>query len=416
MKKLIFALFFLVGAAACASAQGCATISYGAEDGLGEQNYTDIFQDSRGFLWVGSYSGGVNRFDGKHWKNYNIKDGLTYHTVENIFEDAEGFIWLLNNDLNRYSIFSLESEQFLKIEPDTKALDNNTFYDRFQKKVFRVGDYPQLALFVFDYATLQFIPTGTQLMDSNTSSHYTKFEHIWSDYFKHRYIIRLVNDSTHAHDTYEWMSGVLSPIILQKNTALDTKHLGVLNSDGSGILYALYKENLYTYQSEKWEQHPYPHLSDRYGSQPNPIVLDKPILWDFNPSNGTFVSIYSIVGDKRFLICDYDAQTLCVLRTTIYESSSLPHRIFCDKAGTYWISTESEVLRVLPYQMQLPKDAPGMMPETWCVVQSPSDGAIWLASYMKGLARFDGAFMHPQPKGMFVGKYDDGSLDRKSVV
>ncbi len=49
---------------------------YTVHDGLLQQQVMAVYQDDRGFLWIGSKRG-VSRFDGKEFKNYHQADGLS---------------------------------------------------------------------------------------------------------------------------------------------------------------------------------------------------------------------------------------------------------------------------------------------------------------------------------------------------
>ncbi|HBS89130.1 MAG TPA: hypothetical protein DEA97_21465 [Bacteroidales bacterium] len=63
-------------------------------DGLPQNNITSIFQDSRGFLWIGTYAGGVSKFDGKSFSNYSKKNGLPANEITCIAEDKNQNIWI----------------------------------------------------------------------------------------------------------------------------------------------------------------------------------------------------------------------------------------------------------------------------------------------------------------------------------
>ncbi|MEI9809628.1 MAG: two-component regulator propeller domain-containing protein [Bacteroidota bacterium] len=51
-----------------------------------------IYQDSRGFLWVGTVNG-LSRFDGKHFVSYGLRQGLTSQYINHILEDKQGRLW-----------------------------------------------------------------------------------------------------------------------------------------------------------------------------------------------------------------------------------------------------------------------------------------------------------------------------------
>jgi two-component system sensor histidine kinase ChiS len=72
--------------------------NYFVEDGLAHSDIFTLFQDSKGFLWIGYYGGGLDRFDGKRFSNFTVKDGLSNDTVYAIIEDREGNLWIGTDD------------------------------------------------------------------------------------------------------------------------------------------------------------------------------------------------------------------------------------------------------------------------------------------------------------------------------
>jgi ligand-binding sensor domain-containing protein len=47
---------------------------YGVPEGLVQSQVLCIFQDGKGFLWIGT-NGGVSRFDGMDFRNFTEYDG-----------------------------------------------------------------------------------------------------------------------------------------------------------------------------------------------------------------------------------------------------------------------------------------------------------------------------------------------------
>jgi ligand-binding sensor domain-containing protein/signal transduction histidine kinase len=81
---------------------------YSTANGLTDNGGHALLQDSRGFLW-GSGSNGLNRFDGKTFKQYNSfgKNGLTDISTTCIAEDSNGNIWIgTGNGLNKLDPFT----------------------------------------------------------------------------------------------------------------------------------------------------------------------------------------------------------------------------------------------------------------------------------------------------------------------
>jgi PAS domain S-box-containing protein len=66
---------------------------YSIEDGLAQSQVHAIYQDTRGYLWLGTLGGGVSRFDGITFSNFTKKDGLADNHVLTIFEDTNSHLW-----------------------------------------------------------------------------------------------------------------------------------------------------------------------------------------------------------------------------------------------------------------------------------------------------------------------------------
>jgi len=76
--------------------------TYDSGDGLIRSMVISIYQDSRGFLWVGT-SDGLARFDGTEFHTYTTVDGLANNYINEIIEDRNGSIWIATAaGLSRY--------------------------------------------------------------------------------------------------------------------------------------------------------------------------------------------------------------------------------------------------------------------------------------------------------------------------
>lgn len=76
----------------------------------------DIFESSSGYLWIGTFGGGLNQLfyeeggEGAYFKRYWEKDGLPSNTIKGILEDEMGHLWLSGN--GGLSKFDPENGQF----------------------------------------------------------------------------------------------------------------------------------------------------------------------------------------------------------------------------------------------------------------------------------------------------------------
>lgn len=67
-------------------AQQYSFINYSIEDGLAQSQVQTIFQDDKGYLWLGTY-GGLTRYDGKSFVNYSKENGLLDNRINCIIEN-----------------------------------------------------------------------------------------------------------------------------------------------------------------------------------------------------------------------------------------------------------------------------------------------------------------------------------------
>ncbi|MBI4648799.1 MAG: PAS domain S-box protein, partial [Bacteroidia bacterium] len=64
-----------------------------------------IIQDLHGNIWLGTYGGGITRFDGTDFYHFSVKHGLNSGTVYLLLADRYGFLWVgTEKGLNRFDI------------------------------------------------------------------------------------------------------------------------------------------------------------------------------------------------------------------------------------------------------------------------------------------------------------------------
>src|SRR5688572_25089532 len=74
--------------------QGYNFRTYTVEDGLAGSEVYAILQDEEGYMWFGSYGGGISRFDGKSFHIYTVNEGLADNRVLCLFEDSKKNLWI----------------------------------------------------------------------------------------------------------------------------------------------------------------------------------------------------------------------------------------------------------------------------------------------------------------------------------
>lgn len=109
-----FSLVFLLAFCVILQAKDLPVRYLGIEQGLSNNVITTIYQDHRGFMWIGTYDG-LNRFDGYNFKVFrNIigdSTSLSTNNVLSICDDGKNNIWVgTQNGLN---VFNQHNETFV---------------------------------------------------------------------------------------------------------------------------------------------------------------------------------------------------------------------------------------------------------------------------------------------------------------
>ena len=138
IKKALIIIFLLVSGVTFESlrAQHNLFSHFNKErNGLSYDSVRDIFQDSRGYVWIGTYKG-LSRYDGKRFKNYDRHDlGVTSDFINVIKEDLDGNLWIGTD--NGVVIYNYAEDKFIRLSsmvgssvkvPDDRifAIERNT--------------------------------------------------------------------------------------------------------------------------------------------------------------------------------------------------------------------------------------------------------------------------------------------------
>jgi signal transduction histidine kinase/ligand-binding sensor domain-containing protein/DNA-binding response OmpR family regulator len=119
-KVFLLFMFFLT------SGYGQEYKLYSNKDGLSKSVVSDIYKDSRGFMWFGTYVG-LNRFDGFNFINYyyDVTDpgSISNNNIRRIIEDRNGDLWISTTyGLNKY-IF--DKDVFIRFYAGSNSISSN---------------------------------------------------------------------------------------------------------------------------------------------------------------------------------------------------------------------------------------------------------------------------------------------------
>ena len=72
------------------------------EEGLSEIKCFDVFQDSKGYIWIGT-SAGANKYDGRDVMIFDRSNGLLSDHIYSFHEDSQQRVWV--NNMNGEPIY-----------------------------------------------------------------------------------------------------------------------------------------------------------------------------------------------------------------------------------------------------------------------------------------------------------------------
>jgi signal transduction histidine kinase/ligand-binding sensor domain-containing protein len=148
--KTILLIFFNI-LFSLSEAQQANFIKYTVYDGLVANPIRCIYQDSKGFIWIGTYDG-LSRYDGYKFQNFTNTNGLSHNFINSIIEvngkllvgENNGAVDIVqNNTIHNEKVFSsavnyiLPYEDHLMITTDSSGIfeyQDNSFVSPLQKR------------------------------------------------------------------------------------------------------------------------------------------------------------------------------------------------------------------------------------------------------------------------------------------
>ena len=100
-----------------------------SEDGLSQSTVETIYQDSKGYIWIGT-NDGLDRYNGYEFKQYkynkNDKNSIANNYIVDIMEDKDGYIWISTiNGLSRIDTDNDEIKNYSSDKNNGNLSDEN---------------------------------------------------------------------------------------------------------------------------------------------------------------------------------------------------------------------------------------------------------------------------------------------------
>ncbi len=344
---------------ASAFAQKLDFLSYSVEEGLSQSEARSVFQDSRGYLWIGTAGGGACSFDGIEFAEYSHKQGLEGTIVTVIAEDSSGNMWFgtSNAGVSRFN-----GKVFTRFD-NTKGLGNNSV----------------ACLLALSDRLLIGTPDG--LYELNLADE----------------IVRKITNANNVTALHIDRSGMIwvgadSALYLMKDNKLQEtvlasgipgSNITSIASDQTGLLYVGRENGLlvYRHSSKTWSENGLTTLLRE--KKVSTIICDYAGAMWFGTLNNMVIR-YDVTG----IITLYN-------RLNGLQADNV-HMIVEDDTRHIWMATtEQSLVKLRSEAFTYYHDEPGMGSFSVFRIFEDHIGNMWVGSNSDGLYKFDGSASRP---------------------
>lgn len=334
--RLLF-LFIIVMLWDCAQSQTYSHKHYTPHNGLPHFQVMNLFQDSYGYLWIGT-KGGVCRFDGSGFETFNTRNGLADNEVIGCVEDQNKVIWIIT----RQGITSFDGIKLNKSVFDDIALEKKIAFD---------GDSKLWALDA-NRRVIQFNLETNNITRSYPANGF-KGANLLFDSFNDRLLI----------------STKQNQILALKNNILD--EIAGPFEQGYNLLHSS-KNKIFLKDAF--------HI---YSLQDGVVKKEQKLLEKFRTMNFVNEDLNYIATTKE-LYRSYKGNV-----ELLFNSFNLINQIYIDREDNVWVASEQGLYLFgsTAFINFYPEDGP--VDYVWSFAEGPK-GDIWMASFSDGLCRYDG--------------------------
>ena len=382
-------------------------------DGLGHNHVRRIYQDREGFLWFGTDTGGISRYDGEKFVNFTTDDGLAGDSVWAIHQDRDGSLWFgtLGYGVSRY-----DGEKFVNFTTDDGLAANvvlTIHQDRDGRLWFGTSDG------ISQYDGEKFVNFTTDdglISDYTLAIHQDRDGRLWfgtsdgiSQYDGDKFI-NLTTTAGLAHNivpaihqdqrgflwfgTNDGISRYDSDQFVNFTTTDGLLHNSIwaIHEDRKGFLwFGTGGGGVSRYDGEKFVNFT---ITDGLASNH---------IWDiFQDREGFFW--FSTPGDG---ISQYDSSGLINFTTADGLVSNAVYTIYRDREGSIWFGTDNGISQYDDNKFINFTTDDGLTHDDVISIYQDREGFLWFGTTGGGVSRYDGE--------KFVNFTTDGGLASNSV-
>jgi len=326
---------------------------YTADEGLESSEIYATVQDKKGNLWIGTYGGGLSRYNGISFKNYTTGEGLADNRILCVYIDSQENLWI-----GTYGggVSCFDGATF-KNYSSKEGLSNNIIYSICEddKKNIWFATYGG-GINIFDGKKFREMSAGENCCKNTWAVFKDHLGNMWvgSD---EGLIKTDINNKTTRYD---------------KEKGLKYGPIWAINEDHHGNIW------LGTYGSGaiKFDGKTFTQYSDKNGLNNNIVYAisqdKKGNIWFGTDAGGV-----SIFNDTSFF--------------SISEKNGLSHsrvrNLFCDREGNMWIGTDGGLNRYSGKKFTRYNKEDGLSDDKILSVIEDKSGDHWFGTFSGGLNR-----------------------------
>lgn len=312
---------------------------YSDRDGLPQQQVTTLFEDSRGYIWVGTKNG-VARFNGKEFYAFTTKNGFPFRVIEEIREDQQKRILVFSSEgiarINGNEIETFPLNQYVAETFDLCSTETIWFTAKNNKAEWFIGCFSK------DKYTFYPLPFHNELSVSVKHAHQQDEFYIFTN--TEFYAYNLKDNKLQSHPFVLRKKGyILKSLCVNENVIASYKKI---NTDHF-LFYQMSKNQhqlIGEYQNGSWQR----QLPSEIRNQ----------LRLYIPNQAHFIEkgkVKYVSMPEQFIINGLE-----------------------DSNGVQWFSTERGLTRM--FSEAFTHYNPHLLSEVWAVVEQPK-GKFWFPSY-----------------------------------
>lgn len=330
--------------------------TYTVKDGLSHNSVMRAFQDSKGYLWLGTREG-INRFDGLEFTNHLNNPVYPDDFCHKIYQNKDSLLWLSGySDIYQYDGYKFEGiKQHLP--------DSVTQYWTTKKN------------FVDDYLYFQNKQGKQQIYKYNHPFQFIKQEYSKSLSCDDGSRFLLNNND----ESFIWckQNGLYSLFVIKKNGLIKnpipfqiTSAMYIYTRKGS--VYVVHNNNLYEYKNDV-------------------LILLK--ILEINYNHLTIRDSTFLVYDLTALVEIGDSTTYDFgLRFDYYTSGS-----YLDNKNNIWLPTDNGLTQIRSEAVEIYSKERGLLPAAWTVIED--NNGYLLSSFGNGMQRINTSSRYEEVHG-----------------